>query len=81
MKFFESHQFGNSTRKNDQTILYIVAKNFTPENHVFQPQNVREKNDALEAFIYKASRASKKVATKNQLKITMMNDYFALLLT
>jgi len=43
LKFFESHQFGNSTRENDQTILYIVAKNFTPENHVFQPQNVREK--------------------------------------
>jgi hypothetical protein len=40
-----------------------------------------KKNNALEAFIYKASRASKKVATKNQLKITMMNDYFALLLS
>jgi hypothetical protein len=41
----------------------------TSKTPLKKQNNAREKNNALEAFIYKASRASKKVALKIVLKM------------
>ena len=41
-----------------------------------KPNFVREKNNALEAFIYKASRASKKVVNKMNARNSFFNTLF-----